>query len=160
MWPACPNQLAGLVSHDPGVASHQVAPAHWFLSMPLSAAPPPPTLTPNRQRPTSHSWPISVLRSPMSTLPTTSNSLRLTNKSRKNPLHPAPIRKPANQLAASGLHFPANSAPRPPAASPSPFLACWKPKRLVSFSCFIQFNAEYRCKLKQTGLVWDLDRRC
>lgn len=60
----------------------------------------------------------------VSTLQTTSNSLRLSNKSRKNPLHPAPIRKPANQLAASGLHFPANSAPRPPAASPSPFLAC------------------------------------
>ncbi|XP_026053060.1 uncharacterized protein LOC113039366 isoform X2 [Carassius auratus] len=65
----------------------------------------------------------------MSTLQTTSNSLRLTNKSRKNPLHPAPIRKPANQLAASGLHFPANSAPRPPAVLPFAFSSLLKTKK-------------------------------
>ncbi|TRY86003.1 hypothetical protein DNTS_029349 [Danionella cerebrum] len=36
--PACPNQLAALVSHDPGMANQQVAPAHWFLSISSSSS--------------------------------------------------------------------------------------------------------------------------
>lgn len=70
-----------VLSHEPGMAARQVAPAHWFLSMPFSTTSSSFNLNPYGSGP-HHISDQSAFYIPKCLQPT-SSSLRLTNKSRE-----------------------------------------------------------------------------
>lgn len=110
-----PNSLAGAVTWprhgQSSGCTNPLVPQHALLNLLLLQP------KPKRQRPTSHSRPISVLRTQMSTTYQQQPSAYQLKQEKKP--QPAPICLPPNHLAASGLSYSAKSTY--PADSLPPF---------------------------------------
>lgn len=143
-------QSAWLVlSHDLGTASRQLAPTHWFLSMPLSTFS--FNLKANGSNPP-HIPDQSAYCVPKCLQPTTT-SLRLTNKSREKATARPHLPATLSPCSIWPVQFSQFFLPGRQSASFSSFLACWKPKTLVSFPASFSTLQITVVKVKRQ-LVW------
>lgn len=141
-------QSAWLVlSHDLGTASRQVAPTHWFLSMPFSTFS--FNLKANGSDPP-HIPDQSAFCVPKCLQPTTT-SLRLTNKSREKATASPP--SACHLITLQHLASPIQPIlpPRPTVCLLFVISSLLKTKNTSKFSCFIQYTADYSCKSEETA---------
>lgn len=142
-------QTAWLVlSHDPGMASRQVAPTHWFLSMPYSTSSS-FSLNPNGSGP-----PLIPDQSAyyvLKCLQPTNSSLQLTNKSRKKSHSQPPSACHLITLQHLASPFQPNLPTRPTVCLPFFISSLLKTKTTSKFSCFIQYTADFSFESEETA---------